>query len=401
MRRSFANRRAVGSAVTRGLLTGSRGVGKGDPNSLDWEEMKTRWRPRRWQVALGVLGILVLAVVGAAHPVARWQTRRVLQQLDGLEGDFLDARLSFFPLVYRISHLKLTEPTRQTKEPLVYIDEASLQLLWTRLLTGHLAVRIQSRGVKVVLEQPVPGRAGRLPGLTQFIPWPVVFERVQVKSGEVLYVWVHEKYRPTLWFHDIEATLENLGSRPDLTPGPLTLAGAGNIQRRGTMSVLVQADPFAIPLNFLGKARLEDFDVSQMNTLIDSKNDVKLKPGQFSMRMTFESKQGRLTGRVEPHLESTEIVGHDDALGALLKAWLARISMAVSSPTDGTLPSGTILVQDDLTQPDRQLLLAMENVVENGFLLGIQESLKRVYGQEPPKHPDPTRKPATELKTTR
>ena len=101
--------------------------------------------------------------------------------------------------------------------------------------------------------------------------------------------------------------------------------------------------------------------------------------------MSFESKAGRLTGRVDPHLEASGIEPGADNLGGALNALLGRISMVFSTPADGTLPSGAILVRDDLTQPDRQLLPSMEKVVENGFLLGIQESMKRVYAGGPPK----------------
>jgi hypothetical protein len=329
-----------------------------------------------------VLGVVLVGVHVVAHPVARWQTRRWIEKLNGIQGDFLDARLSFFPLVYGVTHLKLSQPERQTKEPLFYADHLSLQLLWGKLLRGHLVAWVDARGVKVVLEQPAPGGALRLPELSKLIPVEIVLDRLQAKDGEVLYLWVHQKYRPTLWFHAIEATLENLGSRPNLTSGPMILAASGIVQRKGRMSVVVQADPFATAPSFAGRAQLQGFDVSQINALIDSQNDVKLAPGLFGMRMSFESKQGKLTGQVDPHLETSAIVAHDASLGSSLRALLGQLSMAISTPADGTTPSGVILIRDDLT-PDRQLLLTMEKVVENGFLLGLQEGLKRVYAGEP------------------
>ncbi len=359
---------------------------------------RLRWplgkRSSRWLVAAAAFGVAALGVHLAAHPVARWQTRRWINQLHGIEGDFLDARLSFFPLTYEVTHLKFNQPERQTREPVFYADRLSLQLLWGKLLTGQLVARVDARGVKVVLEQPAPGAALRLPELSTVIPVKIVLDRLQAKDGEVLYVWVHQKYRPTLWFHDIEATLENLGSRPKLTSGPMTLAASGIVQRKGRMSVVVQASAFALAPTFTGQARIEGFDVSQMNALIDSQNDVKLAPGLFSMRMSFDSTAGKLTGQVEPHLETSEIIPHDGSLGSALKMLLGRLSMAISTPSEGTTASGAILIRDDLTASDRQLLLTMEKVVENGFLLGLQEGLKRVYAGMPApvagKRPVPT-----------
>jgi hypothetical protein len=40
-------------------------------------------------------------------------------------------------------------------------------------------------------------------------------------------------------------------------------------------------------------------------------------------------------------------------------------------------------MRDEPTEPKRQLLPSMEKVVENGFLLGLQESLRRVHAGAP------------------
>ena len=355
---------------------------------------KLRW----WVLGLGAVSLLVVGALAAAQPVARWQTRRWMRGLRGIQGEFLDARLGFFPLVYGVTHLKLSQPGRQTPEPLLYADDISLQLLWGPLLRGHLVARVQARGVKVVLEQPTPGTPTRLPDLSTLVPLRILLDRVQAKQGEVLYVWVHQKYRPTMWFHDIEATLENVASRPQLQSAEMTLAATGIIQQRGRMSVVVQADPYAMPLSFRGQASLDGFDVSQMNTLIDSQKGLKLSPGVFSMRMTFESKAGRLNGRVEPLLQGSKVVAQDETPGSTVTAILGRISMVVAPQPDGTTASGAILVHDELIEPDRQLLPSMEKVVENGFLLGLQESLRRVYALSTGTSGHPADKP-TELHT--
>jgi Domain of Unknown Function (DUF748) len=350
-----------------------------------------------------LIGLAALCLVGvtlrlAANSLARRETRAWLNELHGIEGDFLDARLSFFPLVYRVSHLKLSQPERQTKEPLLYADELSLQLLWGPLFRGHLVARVEGLGVKVVLEQPRPGTPARLPDVAGLIPVPILLERLQAKKGEVLYLWVYQKGRPSMWFHNIEATLENIGSRPQLASAWMTLAATGTVQRTGQMSVVVQAQPFAEPFTFRGEASLEGFDVSQMNALIDSQKGVKLSPGVFSLQMTFACKAGRLEGRVEPHLRDSEVVAQDSNLASAFTALFGRISMAISPPPDGTTPTGAILVRDELTEPNRQLLPSMEKVVENGFLLGLQESLRRVYAGPPSKDARPGVK-RTELQT--
>ncbi|MFN0063916.1 MAG: DUF748 domain-containing protein [Myxococcaceae bacterium] len=353
---------------------------------------------RNWLVA----GALVAGVAFGVHLtgpfVARWQTRRWIRGLDGATGEFLDARFSVFPLVYGVTQLKLDQPRRLQKEPLFYADDVSVQLLWKELFRGHLVTRIHARGVKVVLEQPPEGASGRLPYLPSFITVPVRVDRLVATDSEVLYVWVRMNHRPSLWFHHIEASVENIASRPNLTRGPVTLEASGRVQRSGKMSVAVQAQPFATPLEFRGLAKVEGFDLAEINSLLESQKGIKLTPGHFSMTMSFESKAGQLTGRVEPHLQASGIDSGEN-VGAALTALLARMTMVFSTPADGTTPSGAILVRDNLTQQDRQLLPSMEKVVENGFLLGIQESLKRRYAGEPTQRVGRTGAAPTDLKT--
>jgi hypothetical protein len=114
--------------------------------------------------------------------------------------------------------------------------------------------------VKVVIEEGPPGGDSRLPSMSKVIPVRAVIERLQIKNGQVLYAWVRKPNRPTLWFPDIEATLENLPSRPGLTEGPVVLAARGTMQRSGSLRVSITADPFVTPLNFAGEAAVTNFD---------------------------------------------------------------------------------------------------------------------------------------------
>ncbi len=70
----------------------------------------------------------------------------------------------------------------------------------------------------------------------------------------------------------------------------------------------------------------------------------------------------------------------------------ADSALSVSGPTEGTRSSGVIEVSDDLTDPRLQLAPRLEKVIENGFVLGLQEALKRTYAgkTEASSNPEPT-----------
>jgi hypothetical protein len=332
--------------------------------------LKTRW------IAALVFALVLIIAAFSLQPFARSQTRKLLDRLKGVKADFRDVHVSIFPLRYRITHLKIREEKPKTKEPAFYADEIAVTLRWSRLLTGHLAGTVAGQNAKVVLHQPPEGSQMRLPPIEEVVPFPAVLEQARVDGSEVLYVWVREKNQPSMWFHDIVATLENVGSRPDLVKGPMVLSAKGKLQRSGTMTVYVTADPYATPLSFAGKANVSHFDPAEMNGLIASTKGVKLTPGRFDMQMSFECRKGRLRGWVEPRLSGTEVTSDGD-VGSALKAFFGNISMSVASPADGTDASGRIAFEDNLTDPKRQLWPTLEKVVENALLIALQESIKR------------------------
>jgi uncharacterized protein DUF748 len=346
------------------------------------------------RVGLALLGAIALALVIIALALPSWarnKTREALDGLDGARGDFQDVEVTLFPLRYTVTRLKVTQDDAVLKQPFFYAERLEVTLRASSLLRGVLAGSVQADRVKFVLEQPKPGGDGRMPPLSKLLPMKAVVERLQLHASEVLYVWVREKGRPSLWFHGIEATLENLGSRPGLTEGPMELVAVGTIGGKGAARVTVTARPHAERLTFHATANLDGFDPAQMNAYLSATKDVTVTPGVFATRMRLRSEAGRLRGVVDPQLRDSGLQGSGD-LGSALKALFGKVAMTMTGPTEGTGPGGAIAVTDDLTDPKLQLAPVLEKVVENGFILGLQEALTRNY-HGPPDHqakPEPT-----------
>ena len=337
-----------------------------------------------------VAAVLLVAAI-ALPPLARSKTREALSGIKGARGEFQDVQVSLFPLRYTVSRLKVFRKDALLDDPALYAERLSATLRWSRLLRGVFAGNVDGERVKAVLEEPKPGSEAPLPSLRELIPVPAVIEHAQLRDSQVVYAWVHKQGWPMVWAHDIEATLENLASRSELQQGPTVVAARGLIGGKGTVWFTVTADPWAERLTFAGSAGAEGFDPSQLNAYFAPKQDIALTPGRYSMRMTFRSEAGRLVGSIDPHLDGSELKSSGDP-GSALKVFFGKIALALAGPTEGTRPSGVIAVGDDLTDPKLQLAPRLEKVVENGFSLGLQESLKRHYAgrTEPSDKREPT-----------
>lgn len=335
-----------------------------------------------WLILPLLLLLIPLVLFAFLQPFARSQTRKLLGSIDGLDADFSDVHVSLLPLSYRITDLKIRERSSKTKDPAFYAEEVVIRPRWGGLLARRLVGTIEGRHVKVVLQQPAEGSSTRLPTVEKLLPIRVEVQQVRITGSEVLYVWVRKPNRPSVWFHGIEATLENVASRPDLQKGRMVLSARGKVQRSGSIAVSVTASPYEAPLNFSGTSTVSGFDPSEMNSLVSQDQGVKLSSGQFAMETSFECRSGRLRGWLDPRLTGTEIVSAKDDVISGIKALLGRVSMTFASPADGTLPSGRIVFTDDLTDKKLQLWPTLEKVVENSFLLGLQEAIKRKTGPE-------------------
>ena len=329
-------------------------------------------------VLLGVVALVLLVAAIAVRPVARGKTREALAGMKGARGEFQDVDVSLFPPRYTVTRLKIFRKDAKVKLPAFYAERLTATLRWGPLLHGVFAGNVDGEHVKVVLEEPEPGPDTPLPTLEELIPVRAVVERLQLRDSEVLYAWVHKEGWPMVWAHRIEATLENLGSRPGLVDGPMILAARGLVGGKGTVWFTVTADPWAERLTFAGSAGAEGFDPSQLNAYMAKKQNIALTPGSYSMRMSFLAVDGKLTGTIDPKLTGTELRSSGDP-GSALKVFFGKIALALSGPTEGTRSSGAIAVNDDLTDPKLQLAPRLEKVIENGFSLGLQESLKRHY----------------------
>jgi hypothetical protein len=332
-------------------------------------------------VLLGAAAV-VLGVAAVALPrLARNKTREALAGMKGARGEFQDVETSLFPLRYSITRLKITRKDALVNEPTFYAGRLTATLRWSSLLHGVFAGKVDGEHVKLVLEEPKPGPDTPLPSLSELIPVPAVIERAQLRDVQVLYAWVRKQGWPMIWAHQIEATLENLSSRPGLVEEPTVVSARGLIGRKGTVWFTVAARPWAERLTFAGSAGAEGFDPSQLNAYLSPKKDIALTPGGYSMRMRFRCEDGRLSGSIDPQLVDTEIRSDGD-VGSALKSFFGKVALAASGPTEGTRSSGVIAVRDDLTDPKLQLAPRLEKVIENGFSLGLQESLKRHYARK-------------------
>ena len=96
--------------------------------------------------------------------------------------------------------------------------------------------------------------------------------RFEARDCEVLYVLGDEKGSPEVWLHHIEATVENLATRANLSEGTTTVAVSATLQKSGQLSAFVTADP------------LQKLDTAHAGHFLVGKDEIDVAMGEMALR---------------------------------------------------------------------------------------------------------------------
>lgn len=350
-----------------------------------------RWYLRWWTWTILGVALFVVGLYFGLQPLARYATQRALDSVAGYFGSFEDVHVSILPLRYRVTHLKL-EPTDKSR-PLIYAEDTVASVDWRWLLHRRLRLAASVYKANIVLYE-TSGKAAtqNLPDLASVMTkiLPGQLHRVQLRDSEMTYVFHNEKDArgqekqaseghntvPKLWIHDLEATVENLATRPELAEGSTTFAAAAVIGKTGRLSLFATADPFAKVLTFAGQFSLQDMNLVDAYNLVDSKADLAFSKGTLDLLAKFGCDKGHLTGAVQPVIKNAEVKATGDDIVKKVEAWAANLGIKLlSDRVPGRNAVSTVVpIEGTLSDPKLQLWPTIFGIIRNAFVEGIAES---------------------------
>jgi uncharacterized protein YhdP len=350
-------------------------------------------------IVVVAVAVLLVAAVLAVQPLATWRTRKALSHLEGMRARFSTVEVSLRDLSYTIRGLRIDKRAADGEyQPFFEARSIRVGLLSRELWHRHLVAHVDLERPRMSLVEEGGEKAGRapkeevkkVPSLAQRLGnlGPLRIDRVQVRDGEIRWTDAREPEQPTLRFHGVEATLENLATRPALSRGePTVLAARGVLQDTGQASFFATADPLAKKLTFAGQGRVEHLDVKELGSLLASKTDVKPTQGRLDLTVRFECENGELTGGIRPLLQGAETKAAKKGIGPKLKSFLADASLHIFKndvPGEQAVAT-TIPIQGRLDDPKLQLVPTILGVVRNAFVRGLSASLQGLPPPEAPK----------------
>lgn len=345
-------------------------------------------RPKRILLALAATAVvLVVAARLALDPLATWRTRKVLGELEGLQGRFSDVEVHVRDLSYVIRGLEIEKvSTGGRTAPFFEARYASFGLYWKQLLRGHVVadIRLLEPALNLVeVEKEREGEGQEIetaPALGRRLAdlAPFRIDRLEIKDGQVRWLDAREPEKPQLRISNLEATVENFASRPALAKGePTVLAARALLQRSGTVTLFATADPLAKTLTFAGEARLTGLKLVELTEFIDAKAGVRPEKGELDLALRFRAENGKLSGGLRPVVKGASTKASDEGIGPKLKSALADLSLNLFSddvPGRDAVAT-TIPIEGTVNAPQIQAVPTILGILRNAFVRGLAFSL--------------------------
>ena len=350
-------------------------------------------------IALLVVAGLLVAGRLALNPFVAKHTRDVLASLKGYRGSFDDVSVSLYRLSYTIDGLKLvqvpTPPGGSEKRPFFFAQRVRIGLHWRDLIHKRELVG------DVELDKPKLNLiAGKSKGQSQTgiqDPQlgdkikrlsPLDVERIEFKDAEVTFADDTSHGSPSIWLHDLDATLENLATRVGLSHGePTTLAASGTLQRTGQVSVFVTADPLAKKLGFSGRASVERLALKDVGNFLVKKIDLSAEKGSVDLFAEFDAHDGVIAGGVKPVLKNVDVKPAKGGVMPAIKAWIADAALKLfSDRVPGRNAVATVVpLKGTIHGPQAQVWPTVWATLRNAFVVGLESGFARLPAGDPAK----------------
>jgi hypothetical protein len=242
------------------------------------------------------------------------------------------------------------------------------------------AIELEDAKVRIFNRGGAPG--GRFQLRTELLrDLPAVdVDRISVRGSELVYVDATEAARPELWLHDIELSVENLATRLQLADRlPILLTARGRVQRSGTLTAWVSADPFGEGLDVAGRVTLEGLRVSELYEFLQVATGLQAR-GTIDLYVEFVIARGRVRAGVKPILRDVDVEPARDDLMHGLTALAVDLGADVLSNRIVAPPSvaAVVPIAGTISDPSVDVWAAVESVLRHAFVEGVAAGFAHV-----------------------
>lgn len=264
-----------------------------------------------------------------------------------------------------------------TDKPILNIRQINLNLNITDLFKGHLLMRVSLNTPTLYFIVLKPSKTQAPPptyiwqaARAQILPIPV--NDVFIHKGGLHYIDRTADPAFDLKVTKIEAKLKDLQAIPsEQKPLPTTLEVSAETIGNAEAKTAIQFNPHAKTPTFALKFSLAHLQLNQINSFLEAYTDLHAAQGEFSLLLSAEAANGKLSGYAKPFFTNVKLVVPPKHQGNPIKHLYKAVAqwLAETLKNNDTQHVATkVNFGGPINDPDASLWSTVANLLRNAFL---------------------------------
>jgi hypothetical protein len=361
-------------------------------------ESKTKNPKRRHPVlrwAFGVFCVIVVLLVAARLYLPTFLRDYVNRTLDRdplYEGRIGAIEIHLWRGAYAINDVRINKVTGNVPVPLFAAKKVDLAIEWGALLKKHAVVgRIKMVEPQLNFVDSKSADSGDQTGDAG--PWlqvirdlfPFRINSCQLSDGRVSFRAFDTDPPVDMYVADVDGEMTNLSNIEDeLNPLNATVSIRGKVLDHAPLELEMKIDPTSYRPTFQLALRVIGLDVTKTNPLVRAYGQFDFEKGWFDLVVEMRAREGGVEGYVKPLFRNLVILSKQDVKedNIIQLFWEGLVGVTVkvlqNQPRDqfGTL----IPLTGDLTNPRRDMLATLGNILRNAFIRAYLPRLQGIAG---------------------
>jgi len=342
-------------------------------------------RKRRIIIPVLVIGVALITARAVMPSMVRSYVNSRLADMGEYSGHVADVDLALWRGAYTLKALVIDKVGGATETSFLELPSMDISLDWGALFSGELVGQIEAYGPRLNLiqaedeEETQLGSGVNWPDEIREL-FPFRFNRVDVYGGHADFLAPGIASDDALRISDLRLALRNLTNiNEEDVDAFAELEFTGRFMESAPVEVFGQIDPNKDQPTFDLNFTLEGADVTAVNPWLDEFLNVDAETGTFSLYSEFAAAEGRFVGYARPIIEDVEIYrSGEEAAGPFRRFWEALVdfgrNVVENEQTDAVATQ--IPIEGELQDPDAGILVAVVNVLRNGFIAAFAHALE-------------------------
>lgn len=347
-----------------------------------WQRVRTFFWSTKGKVALGVLGVLVLARL-ALPWILKTVINDRLASMDGYTGRVLDVDVSLLRGAYTLDDLRIERIDRDVPVPFVEAESIDVSLEWLALLQGKVVAEL-------VVERPilnfVNGGAGQNGAGNDWRDTvddlvPITINHLAIHDGEVHYrdFGSHPSVDVVAASLEVEATGLSTHDDEGSDRLPAHVEVTSRVQRSGQLRATIDLDPWDERPTFDLAMALEHLPARELNRFLRAYAWVDAERGEFYCYSEISSRRGAFRGYVKPMVEHLSLFrwGEDGDVFHQIADLFVQLVVDLFENHGTDRFATRVNVSGTIDEPGVNTLEAVVGVLRNTFIEAFEHGLER------------------------